>query len=158
MTCRRVGLSLLEVIIAIAILVASTAVLGQLVYMGERQATKAELLTQAQGLCHNKINEIMAGLIPLEPVENESAAVDSPWDVTIQLEPMSGNGIVAVTVIVKEHTEQTSVTDTATSTPPLEFRLVRWLFQDNESSSAPSDDAFRANANPDADETTESNP
>lgn len=132
---RRVGLSLIEVIISIAILAAATAILGQLVFIGERQSSKAELLTQAQALCHNKMNEIMGGLIPLEPTENEAAGVDSPWDVTIQVEAVTGDqqitytGLVAVTVIVKEHTEQLETQD-ANANAPLEFRLVRWLYQD----------------------------
>ena len=132
---RRAGLSLIEVIISIAILVAATAILGQLVFIGEKQASKAELLTQAQALCHNKMNEIMGGLIPLEPTENEAVGVDSPWDVTIQVAAVTGDqqitytGLVAVTVIVKEHTEQLETQD-ANGNAPLEFRLVRWLYQD----------------------------
>ena len=129
------GLTLLEVIIAMAILVATSAVLGQLIFLGEKQATKAQLVTEAQSLCHNRINEIMAGLVPLEPIENEAAAVDSPWDVTVQLEPLTGNGLVAVTVIVREHQEQTGPVAEDNLSSPIEFRLVRWLYQDMGESS-----------------------
>jgi prepilin-type N-terminal cleavage/methylation domain-containing protein len=59
---RNAGLSLLEVILAIAILGGCIAVIGELVRLGARQAEEARELTTAQLLCESKLEEIAAGV------------------------------------------------------------------------------------------------
>ena len=86
-TKDRSGISLLEVILAISILVGSAAVLGQLISIGQMQAEKATELTEAQALCNNKMNELLSGIEPIEPVELQPVSLESPWDYSIQLEP-----------------------------------------------------------------------
>ena len=63
---RRGGFSLLEVILALAILVAALAVLGELVRSGVRNAQMARDLSRAQVLCESKLGEVFAGAIPAE--------------------------------------------------------------------------------------------
>ena len=58
---RRSGFSLLEVIMATAILLGCLIVLGDLAAVGRRHARDAEDLTTAQWLCQTKLNEILAG-------------------------------------------------------------------------------------------------
>ncbi len=67
----RSGFSLIEVILATAILMGSVVVLARLVGMGRDQATKASLQTKSQQLCENTMNELLLGLRPLEQVEGD---------------------------------------------------------------------------------------
>ena len=56
-SCRG-GFSLLEVILALAILIGILAVLSELVGLGVRNARVARAMTQAQLLCESKLAEI----------------------------------------------------------------------------------------------------
>ncbi len=67
----RTGFSLIEVILATAILMGSVIVLARLAGMGREQAHKAALQTTAQQLCENKMNELLLALQPLEQVDNQ---------------------------------------------------------------------------------------
>lgn len=67
----RSGFSLIEVILATAILMGSVVVLARLVGMGRDQASKAAIQTKSQQLCENTMNELLLGLRPLEPVDSE---------------------------------------------------------------------------------------
>ena len=67
----RSGFSLIEVILATAILMGSVVVLARLAGMGRTQAHKAALRTTAQQLCENTMNELLLGLRPLEPVDSQ---------------------------------------------------------------------------------------
>ncbi|MEO1982141.1 MAG: hypothetical protein ABGZ24_16605, partial [Fuerstiella sp.] len=65
----RRGISLMEVILATALLMGSVVVLSRLIGMGRTQANKAEFASEAQRLCENTMHEIMLGLRPMEPIE-----------------------------------------------------------------------------------------
>jgi prepilin-type N-terminal cleavage/methylation domain-containing protein len=67
----RGGFSLIEVMLATAILLGSVVVLGELASMGRRQSEKGKKLAEAQQLCEQTLNEVLLGLRPLEPVEQE---------------------------------------------------------------------------------------
>lgn len=67
----RAGFSLIEVILATAILMGSVIVLARLAGMGRTQADKAALQSQSQQLCENTMNELLLGLRPLEMVQAE---------------------------------------------------------------------------------------
>ena len=66
---RRRGISLMEVILATALLMGSVVVLSRLIGMGRTQANKAEFESEAQRLCENTMHEIMLGLRPVESIE-----------------------------------------------------------------------------------------
>ena len=66
---HRQGFSLIEVILATAILLGSVVVLSELAGIGRRQANRAERHTEAQQLCELTLHEMLLGLRPLEAVE-----------------------------------------------------------------------------------------
>lgn len=66
---RRAGFSLLEVIIATAILMGSAVVLSRLAGMGREQANKAARYTTAQQVCEQTLHEVLMGLRSVEPIE-----------------------------------------------------------------------------------------
>ena len=66
----RSGFSLMEIILATAMLMGSVIVLARLAGMGRTQANRAELLSEAQLVCETTMTEIVLGIRPLDPVEN----------------------------------------------------------------------------------------
>ena len=67
---NRRAFSLLEVIIATAILMGSAVVLARLAGMGREQSQKAGLYSEAQQHCEQTLNELLLGMRPMEPVES----------------------------------------------------------------------------------------
>jgi len=113
------GFSLLEVILALAILVGAIAVIGELIATWTRAAGAARVLTQAQLLCDSKLNEITAGILIPDPVQGAPIETDMEWLYSIDLFPSDQNGIVAVKVTVYQ--------DLPVERRPVTFSLVRWL-------------------------------
>ncbi|MEZ6034586.1 MAG: prepilin-type N-terminal cleavage/methylation domain-containing protein [Planctomycetaceae bacterium] len=66
---NRSGFSLIEVMIATAILMGSAIVLSRLAGMGREQSQKARLHSEAQQLCELTMNEVLLKLRPPETVE-----------------------------------------------------------------------------------------
>lgn len=89
---KREGFSLLEVILALAILTGAMVVLGELVRTGLRNAQLARDLSQAQLLCQSKLDEIEAGVTPPQPV-GQTAIPDQPgWYYSIEPAAAGGSG------------------------------------------------------------------
>ena len=125
---KRNALSLIEVVLSIAILVGSAAVLGQLISMGQRQAIKADDITIAQNLCFSKMSEILSGVSELAVIEDEPIELDSPWDYSVAIEPIGISDLLEVTVRVKWRTD--SLDGTKNTKPTPNFYIRRWLRQD----------------------------
>ena len=84
---RRGGFSLMEVILATAILLGSVVVLAELAGLGRRQSEKAQTLAEAQQLCEQTLNEVLIGLRPLEPLEQEPLLpAEPPLGVDLEFE------------------------------------------------------------------------
>jgi type II secretory pathway pseudopilin PulG len=64
------GFSLIEVIMATAILMGSAVVLGKLAGMGREQSSKARLHSEAQQICERTLHELLLGLRPMEATES----------------------------------------------------------------------------------------
>ncbi len=121
---QRDGFSLMEVILSIAILASATVLLGELTRFGMRNARIARDLTQAQLLCESKLNEVVAGIEPLEAVSGASfdATYDpeQAWLYSIEWSEIDPDtGLAKVTVTVNQNLPQ--------SQRPVQFALTRWL-------------------------------
>ncbi len=116
---HREGFSLLEILIATAILLAAIAVLGQLAQLGLRNATEASKFARAQQLCQNKLEAIVLRIEAAESAEDVPLDEAPNWLYAIEIEPVERDGMVAVRVSVKE--------DLPEQSRPVEFSLVRWL-------------------------------
>lgn len=68
---KRSGFSLIEVILATAILLGSVIVLSELAGIGRRQSQRAQLHSKAQELCERTLGEVLNGDRPALPVEDE---------------------------------------------------------------------------------------
>lgn len=65
----RSGLSLLEVVIAVGIFMASMTAITRLVSTGTRASVRGQLQTEAIFRCESKLSEVIGGVEPLEAVE-----------------------------------------------------------------------------------------
>src|SRR5437868_12631765 len=98
------GLSLLEVILAIAILGGALVTIGQLIRIGARSAAEARDLTMAQLYAESEMNRIASGADPLDTVKDEK--YDTPGLYVYSVDVMSTDltGVMDVTVTVKQAT------------------------------------------------------
>lgn len=124
---NRRGLSLLEVILAMAILGMTLLSIGGLVHLGARQAVQAREMTTAQLLCEGKVAEITAGILPAEA--GGPWPFDLPehagWVYYVDLQPLPQPGMLQMTVLVQENVQTWSYVDPRRV--PREFMLVRWI-------------------------------
>ena len=120
---RRTAFSLLEVLLAIAILLGSAIVLAELAGIGTQHVTSAERLATAQRLCQLKLNEILAGITPLERVESQTLVDRPDWIYSVEIEPISRpgfqQGLAALRVTVAEDVEEDQ--------QGRQFTLTRWI-------------------------------
>ena len=117
----RRGLSLLEVMIAMAILGLALAAIGELIRVGTESARMARKQTTAQLLCENKIAEIRAGImLPLSigPLPFDISETDQPWQYTIKTDQVNVEDMLMVEVTVEEISE---------AFRPYRYSLVMWM-------------------------------
>jgi general secretion pathway protein I len=108
---RRDGFSLLEVILALAILAASLAVLGQLIQIGMTHARQAEDMTQAVILCESIMAEIVCGYRPPTDESQVPCDDDANFLFSVVNEETDLLGLIKVTVVVER--DPSSVVDPA---------------------------------------------
>ena len=118
-TFPRRGLSLLEVILAIAILGGALATIGELVRIGARNAAIARDLTTAQIYCETKMSEVAAGVVDLSLSGREPLDEFGEWLCAIETAALDQQELVAVTVTVSQDPDQFS--------RPVSFTMTRWM-------------------------------
>lgn len=109
-TANRHGLSLLEVMISLAILAMSSAMLWQITNQATNNARDAQRLTQAQILAESKMSEILAGAFPLEPIEwriDESGAVPGTWYFSLQTSTAERENMIGLRLSVSDDPQRT---------------------------------------------------
>ncbi|MFZ1935993.1 MAG: prepilin-type N-terminal cleavage/methylation domain-containing protein [Thermoguttaceae bacterium] len=134
---RKAGFSLLEVILALAILAGSIAVLGESSRLALRNAEIARDLAHAQLLCESKMAEITVGITAAETVGNTpfdttmTASLDPSapgWLYSIDTQTTDEEGLIAVRVTVTRNLPAAK--------HPVSFSLVRWIPDPNATSSS----------------------
>ncbi len=127
------GFTLLEVMLALAILVGAITVLGEFGRMGLRSAKTSRDLTCAELLCESVMDEISAGILTPDPVQGASVEDPvqgtpvgdtetddvAPWIYSIDSETIDEDGLLAVTVTVAQ--------DLPAAQRPVSFSMVRWM-------------------------------
>ena len=119
---RRDGITLLEVILAIAILGSSMAMIAELVRVGGVSAARARDYTNAQLICESKLNELIAGAIPIAATTQqqvEDIGLLDLWYYSVVVTALDTEGLVAVQVLVEKGVEQ--------GQRPVTFSLLRWM-------------------------------
>ena len=94
------GFTILEVIIAVGILLASLTAIFQLLSLGTRAATQGDFRSQAVVLADAKMNEAIAGVNSLES-SSETTIEEAPdWTWSMTVEDASLQDLLSVTVTV----------------------------------------------------------
>ncbi len=136
---RRGGFSLLEVILALAVLAGAVAVLGEAARLALRNAQTARDLAHAQLLCESKLSEILSGVTPAQAVDKtafDSTSTASlepgerPWLYSIETGATDENGLIYVRVIVTR--------DAPASEHPARFAIIRWVPDPNATTTSSS--------------------
>jgi general secretion pathway protein I len=97
---RRPGLSLLEVIIATAIFMISIVALNQLVSNASDRAEEARWLNEGTRLAQSKMNEVIAGVVPLSSAGDTTFDEDSDYSWSMDAETDTVPNVWHVTVTV----------------------------------------------------------
>ena len=97
---QRQGLTLLEVLLALGLFLGALAALSQLWYGGVRAAVQARLSTQAILRCESKLNEVVAGAVPLQSTGDTPFDDDVSWTWSLQVETGPHTDAMLVTVKV----------------------------------------------------------
>jgi len=119
---NRRGLTLLETMLAIAILGLSLAAIGVLVRFGMRNAERARDGTTAQIIAESVMNEVAAGSLPAQSIGlSPYDPNNNTWLVAINVAPLQNPPLplVEVRVFVQQNLEQEK--------RPISFELVRWM-------------------------------
>ncbi len=116
------GMSLLEVILALAILGVSLGVIGELIRLGTRAGEKARNDTEAQLIAESLINEIAAGAQMPEMVTDAPIDEFDEWRYSVESQAIDEGGLLAVRVSVRRTDEIVNPNN-----PIRPYMLTRWI-------------------------------
>ena len=117
---NRRGFSLMETLLATALLMGCVVVLTELATIGRHHIQKAEKLAAAELICQSAMNEILTGAAPVETVEPQPVDGCPGWIITIDVLPLDKRpGLAALEIRVGE--------DLPEDERATEFTLVRWI-------------------------------
>ena len=114
----RHGLSLIEVILALAILGVALAIIGEILRQGFISASEARWRSEAQLLCDSKMAEVAAGILPLESSSMTSVESNPDWEYEVDVSSADIDGLLRVQVTVQQ---------VAVENNPLIFRITRFM-------------------------------
>lgn len=120
---KRHGLSLMEVVLALAILGISLAMIGELIRLGSRAGEAARDDLESQLICESLINEVAASTQVPEPVIDQPVDELGEWLYSVETQPVDEGGLLAVRVSVRRADKQESTS--ARIVPP--YSLTRWI-------------------------------
>ncbi len=115
----RRAFSLLEVLLAMAILLGSLVILGHLASMGRKRANAAYDLAAAHRICQTRLDEVLAGIRPMESAQEEVLEDEPGWRCSVAIEPAERPGLASLRVTVRQ--------DLPKESRAKQFTLVRWI-------------------------------
>jgi prepilin-type N-terminal cleavage/methylation domain-containing protein len=120
--CR--GLSLLEVILALALLGVASAIMAQAMQMATTNALAAQRQAQAELAAESVISQVIAGAIPMQPSTTwtplGTSASTSTWSYMLQTVTCEVQNMVGIQVAVRDETS-------GDPTRPADLTVVRWI-------------------------------
>lgn len=97
---RRPGITLIEVLLALAVLLLALAAIGQLVDVGSDRGVEARFHVRGTRLAQAKLAECEAGVIPLSGGGGTFTDDDDAWSWTVDATPETATNLYRVTVTV----------------------------------------------------------
>jgi prepilin-type N-terminal cleavage/methylation domain-containing protein len=113
----RLGLTLIEVILALAILAGAMVMLGELVRIGSRQARAARDASKGVVYCESIMAQIEATIIPVTGVSQAPVDIDPNWVYSVVSQPTGITGLLDIVVVVRRADD--------TRAQPFEIKLQR---------------------------------
>ena len=102
----RMGLTIYEVVLSLAIFVMAMVAISQLISTGSRASSEAQLHSQAAIRAENKMAEIVAGFQPLSAVTGEVDPNDARWLWSMDVvDSANASGVKELTVTVTHLSE-----------------------------------------------------
>lgn len=98
---ERVGLTLLEVLISLAILGAALTAIGQITSNGVTAGLRCEQETEAAWRCQSQVDLLLAGTEPIREVRSQLLADDRRWQWSATIAPAMDQSLVTLTVVVE---------------------------------------------------------
>ena len=120
----RAGYTLIEVLVALAVLIAGFTALSTMTNHARRAAIAAEELSVAQLACQTRINEMLAGIRPVAAAFNESVPELDHWYMTTELFSATKPGLT--TVRIQMHRER-QPGDTGGFGGTNSFEITSWI-------------------------------
>lgn len=121
---KRRALSLLEVILALAILGVACAFMAQAMRLATNNALSAQRQAQAELAAESVLSQVVAGIIPMQPSSAwtpvGTSASSSNWSYMLGQVNCEVENMVGVQIMVKDMTNQ----DT---TAPADLSVIRWM-------------------------------
>jgi len=116
------GFTLLEIILALAILAGALAALGEVMRLGDMNASFARDETEAQILASSVMDEFLSGARPLQALNRHDFdfVTDPAWVFSVVLEPTTHAEVVRVGVRVE-------LKDAEPNKEPAHYELYRWM-------------------------------
>lgn len=128
----RGGFTLLEVILALAILAGAIAVLGEVMHLAGRAAADCQAESRAKILAATVMDKLASGMAEKRAVDREPLDTDDavPWVYSVTFSDIDTDleGLTAVEVVVEQELEKPF--------RPVKYRLMRWLPSAEEQASA----------------------
>ncbi len=122
---RRRAISLLEVVLALAILGIAAAYLAQSMQLSSQNALRAQRLTQAELVFESVMNQVIAGLIPAEAsgwVDYTATSANGSWRYMIEVGQAELEGMIAIRIAVQEIRQAIDM-----SLEPPDLVATRWI-------------------------------
>lgn len=129
----RPGMTLIEVLLALAILALVMGAVASLVNIGTRAATAAEDTALAQLVAESKMNELASGAAPMSATGLTDYEGREGWQYSVEITPIpEPAGLVSVKVFVQQVVE---------GDDGVTFELYRWMPSEGFLDMALTDDA-----------------
>lgn len=113
----RRGLSLLEVVLALAILVLAIVAINNLVNLGSDRGNDARAYTRGARLAQSKMAEVEAGVVAISGAEGQFDGEDAAWSYKVLSEAAGPPNLYTVTVRVTREAGR-----------PVEVSLAQMIF------------------------------
>lgn len=123
---RRKGLSLLEVIIATAILSGAGFVLFSIIGLGAKYARRAEAITLAHHFAQTLLDEAIAQPDNIGRDRTETILEAPEWSYRISTVPLDDPALVQVTIEIFP-TQEASADSAPSGDSPFRYSLSRWI-------------------------------
>ena len=111
----RSGMSLLEVLVALAIFLFSLVAIGQLIDTGARAAIEIDYRSHGAMLAQSKLAEVTAGAVALNSQGNVAFEEDPDWSWSLEAEADSTPGLYKVRVTVSREDKTIGKTEVSLS-------------------------------------------